>query len=181
MQRLVMGMPVSRAKGGFSGFAVPKPNDVKMGIMTLLEEIRRVELHGFNPSELKTAKLKVLEGYESAYKEKDKTKSRVWADELIRHFLEKEPIPGIEYEYEFVNKHLEGVTLEEINSLIEGFITEENRVMYLTAPEQEGVVVPTAIGYSCLARGGGKRKDLVALANEEIDTKLDQKLKIVAW
>ncbi|MFY0627996.1 MAG: insulinase family protein [Reichenbachiella sp.] len=139
-----IGLPVSRKKTAFSGFSVPKPDDLKTGVVTLLEEIRRVQLHGFNASELKTAKLKVLEGYESAFKEKDKTESKVWADELIRHFLENESVPGIEYEYEFAKKYIDGITVDEVNSLIGRLLTEENRVINMTAPDQEGLTLPSS-------------------------------------
>ncbi|MCV9388797.1 M16 family metallopeptidase [Reichenbachiella ulvae] len=138
-----IGSPVSRTTTAFSGFAVPKPDDIKTGITTMLQEIRRVQLHGFNDSELKTAKLNVMEAYESAYKERDKSKSASYADELIRHFLEKEPVPGITYEHNFVKEHLDGITLEEVNSIIGKWIKKENRILYMTAPEQEDLVLPT--------------------------------------
>lgn len=138
-----LGSPVSRLKTAFSGFSVAKPDDVKTGVMRLLEEIRRVQLHGFNNSELKTAKLKMLEGYERAYKERDKTESKTWAEELIRHFLEAEPVPGIEYEYEFAKTYLEGIGLDEVNEVVARLIKEQNRVVYMTAPEKEDITLPT--------------------------------------
>ncbi len=138
-----LGSPVSRKKTAFAGFAVPKPDDVKTGVVRTLEEVRRVEQHGFNPSELTTAKLRMMEGYEKSYKERDKTESAGYANELIRHFLEKEPVPGIEYEYEFAQKYVEGITLEEVNALVSKLITEKNRIVYMTAPEKEGITLPT--------------------------------------
>ncbi|PIB36539.1 hypothetical protein BFP72_14590 [Reichenbachiella sp. 5M10] len=138
-----IGSPVSRKTTAFSGYSVTKPDDIKSGIVTLLEEIRRVELHGFNASELHTAKLNTLEAYESAYKERDKSKSESLADELIRHFLEHEPVPGITFEYEFLKENIEGITIEEINSIIGNWIKAENRVLYITAPELEGLTLPT--------------------------------------
>ncbi|UXX80022.1 insulinase family protein [Reichenbachiella carrageenanivorans] len=138
-----IGPFIARSKNAFSCVVVPKPDDIEGGVRTLMNEIKRVELHGFTASELKTEKLNLMEGYERAYKERDKTESESLVGELVRHFLEKEPVPGIEYEYEFTKKYLEGITVEEVNAIIGQQITEENRVVYLTAPEKEEVKMPT--------------------------------------
>ena len=138
-----IGSFIARSKSAFSCFAVPKPDDIEGGITTLMNEIKRVELHGFTASELKTEKLNLMEAYERAYMERDKTESEGLVNELVSHFLEKEPIPGIEFEYEFVQQYLEGITLEEVNGIIEKQIKEENRVVYLTAPEKEETTLPT--------------------------------------
>lgn len=139
-----IGPFLARSKNAFSCFAVPKPDDIEGGVRTLMNEIKRVELHGFTASELKTEKLNLMEAYESAYKERDKTESDALVNELVNHFLEKEPVPGIEFEYQFVKQYLEGITLAEVNSIIKNQITEENRVVYLTAPEKAEVQLPTS-------------------------------------
>lgn len=137
-----IGSFITRSKSAFSCFAVPKPDDVEGGVRTLMNEIKRVELHGFTATELKTEKLNLMEAYERAYKERDKTESEGLVNELVGHFLEQEPVPGIEYEYEFTKQYLEGITLQEVNTIIGEQITEENRVVYLTAPDQEDVKLP---------------------------------------
>ncbi|MEP2025456.1 MAG: insulinase family protein [Reichenbachiella sp.] len=138
-----IGSFIARSKSAFSCFAVPKPDDIEGGIRTLMNEIKRVELHGFNASELKTEKLNLMEAFESMYKEKDKTESEALVNELVDHFLEMTPVPGIEYEYEFVKKHLDGITLDEVNAIIGDQISEENRVVYLTAPDNDNVNLPS--------------------------------------
>lgn len=137
------GSPVSRKKTAFSAISVTKPDDIEGGIKTLLEEIRRVQLHGFNPSELKTAKLEMFQSYESSYKERGKTSSKPQANELVRHFLEEEPVPGITFEYEFIKKALPTISLNDINIVAKQMITKENRVLLMTAPEVEGIELPT--------------------------------------
>lgn len=138
-----IGSFITRSKNAFSCFAVPRPDDVEGGVRTLMNEIKRVELHGFTSSELKTEKLKLMEAYESAYKERDKTESESIVNELVRHFLEKESVPGIDYEYGFTKQFLDGITLEEVNAIIGEQISEQNRVVYLTAPEKDDVKLPT--------------------------------------
>jgi zinc protease len=57
--------------------------------------------------------------------------------------ITKEPIPGIENEFEYFKEFIPGITLTEINDLAKKWITEENRVAVITAPEIEGVKIPT--------------------------------------
>ena len=55
-----------------------------------------------------------------------------------------EPIPGIEWEYDFVKQHLSSVTLQDVNNLAAQWITKNNMVVTLNAPEKEGVKIPSA-------------------------------------
>ncbi len=87
------------------------------GLNVLEIEARRVREHGFNQSELDRNKREMAAYYEQAYNERDKSESGGYADEYIRHFLEGEPAPGIEYEYRLVQNVLPGITLEEVTTL----------------------------------------------------------------
>ncbi|MBU2888015.1 insulinase family protein [Gilvimarinus agarilyticus] len=170
-----IGSPVSRETTAFSGYAVAKPGAIEEGVSQLLEEIRRVELHGFNPSELKTAKLNLLQAYEQAYLERDKSQSSALADELIRHFLEKEPVPGIAFEYNYIQENLDGVTIDEVNAIIGQWIKPENRVVYMTAPELDGLILPNESEVlSWIANY--EQKDVAANEEEIIDTDLLKEL-----
>src|SRR5690606_26870731 len=57
--------------------------------------------------------------------------------------LINEPIPGIEWEYDFVKQYLSSVKLEEINKLANEWITPDNLVITLNAPDKPGVKIPT--------------------------------------
>ena len=124
--------------------AAVKDNGALRGLETLLTEAKRVQQYGFTPTELERAKKSVLRNMKKAYQERDKTESRQFATEYIRHFLQKEPVPGIEYEYELYKQFVPHITLEEVNTLVNKWITDNNRVFVVNSPEKEGVVVPTA-------------------------------------
>jgi zinc protease len=76
---------------------------------------------------------------EKIYNERDKSQSRSYADEMVRNFLEKEPAPGIVWEYEMYKESLPGIKIEEVNVLINSFISDKNRVVILMGPEKEGL------------------------------------------
>ncbi|RMF54850.1 MAG: insulinase family protein, partial [Calditrichaeota bacterium] len=122
--------------------AAVKEGEIIRGLEAVLREAKRVKQFGFTSAELERQKQEFLRSMESAYQERDKTDSRQFAAEYIRNFLEQEPIPGIELEYQLYQKHIPTITLEEVNRLAEEFITDGNRVVLVSAPEKEGVNVP---------------------------------------
>ncbi|MCF7802063.1 MAG: insulinase family protein, partial [Candidatus Marinimicrobia bacterium] len=118
-------------------------NGITNGLEALLREAKRVHDYGFTQSELERQKKTMLRRMEQAYNERDKTESRNLAREYVSHFLNGEPIPGIEYEYTITQKLLPTITLDDVNHLADEWITTHNRVITVNAPEKEGVSVPT--------------------------------------
>ena len=115
---------------------------VEKGLTTLLTESNRVRQNGFTQSELDRTKNELLREIEQYYKERDKTESESYAGEYQRNFLEEEPIPGIQYEYELSQVLIPGITLDEINNMVNTLMTEKNRVVMISAPAQEVSVIP---------------------------------------
>ena len=132
-----------RSKDAYAISAAAAENGIERALKTLLEENEKVKRYGFTQSELDRFKNQLLVRYERAYNEREKTESRMYADEYVRNFLEEEPIPGIAFEYRFAEKYLPSISLEEVNQLADEFITDENRVVLITAPEKEGASVPS--------------------------------------
>ena len=116
----------------------------EQGLEALLLEWKRVQRDGLTQSELDRAKAATLRSYEVAFQERDKTESSGYADEYIRHLLEDEPVPGIAGEYEMVQVMLPSISLTEVNAVSQSMTTPENRVILFSAPEKDGLVVPTS-------------------------------------
>lgn len=112
-------------------------------IEALMREDQRVLQYGFLQTELNRAKEELLNMYEIASNEVKKTESSRFASEYVANYLHHDPIPGAKREYNYAKKYLEDITIEEINALAKGWITEENLVAIVMAPEKEGVKVPT--------------------------------------
>src|SRR5690606_33743351 len=108
-------------------------------LKTLLEENERVSRFGFNQGEFERAKKDILARLEKSNNDKDKTNSSQFAGEYIRNFLVNEPIPGIEWEYNFHQAVLPSIQLEEVNKLIGNYLKDTNRVIVITGPEKEGL------------------------------------------
>lgn len=103
----------------------------------LLRENERVRQHGFTSTELARAKTAMMSGMETMYNEREKTNSGHLVQELIRNYLKKEPIPGIEKEWEMYQLFVPGIALEEVNSLIARWIKPDDRAVIVMAPESE--------------------------------------------
>lgn len=131
-----------RTKNAFISYAVVGPDGVEKGLKALLIENERVKQHGFVESELERYKKEYLNNLEQALKEKDKTESKNYAQEYIRNYLEDEPIPGIEAEYNYTKEILPLISIDEINALSVKWIKEHNRVVVITGPDKEEVILP---------------------------------------
>jgi hypothetical protein len=113
------------------------------GLKAVALEAKRAREFGFGAGEFDRAKKWVAAYYERAYNERDKTESSSFAGEYVRHFLEGEPAPGIEYEYKLVQQLLPGITAEEITALGKILLADDSRVVLATSPQKPGIKVPT--------------------------------------
>ena len=145
--------PFLYAGGGYGSFiakldcavltAYPKDNRIEEATAMLLKEMKRVDEHGFLQTELDRAKESILESYRKAAKELNKTQSNDFADEYTNHYLEGDVIPGIRQEDQYAREFVPEITLDEVNAVVKDWITDENFIYVLTAPEKEGYNIPT--------------------------------------
>ena len=127
----------------YAAMAMAKENHIPDALRVLLQEDYRVLKYGFLQTEFDRAKEELLERYEKASKEADKTESARFAVQYINNFLRQDPIPGAKRENTYAKKLMEGITLEEVNALAKNWVTEDNMVAIITAPDKEGVSVPS--------------------------------------
>ena len=134
-----------RTKNSFSSVALVSEKNIEEGVKLLLIENERVNRYGFTQRELDLQKPALLKNYETGYKERDKTESRDVIGEMVRNFLEKEPMPGATYEYEFAKQVLPTITLAEVNALTKKFLANplENGACVIQAPIKPGLILPT--------------------------------------
>jgi zinc protease len=106
----------------------------------LATEIERARRFGFTTEELDAAKREVLNNYAQAAAEGDKSESASLADELGRHFLTDEPVPGIAWEYDRVKQVVPGLTLDTVNAHAQMVLTEPGSQPFvmLAAPSTAG-------------------------------------------
>ena len=146
--------PMMYAGGGYSGFlgreidvfalsAAPKEGRINETAELLLKLMKQVDEHGFLQAELDRQNEDLLSTYTKLAKEENKTQTNSLADEYTDHYLENSPCPGIRQEWKYAKEFMPEITLEECNAMVKTWITDENLIFYLTAPEKDGFKVPT--------------------------------------
>lgn len=125
----------ARGYDAFGAFAAAGTGDVNKALNALVEEIERVKRYGFTAAELERAKKSMQANFERAWNNRDKTESDNYVEEYANHFLQQEPTPGIDKEYEYVKTLVPGITLEEVNAVSKKFKDDKNRFVYVQGPE----------------------------------------------
>ena len=130
-----------RPVDAFTVYAICAPGGAFDAFKSVLTEAERAQRFGFTAAELERAKAILLSGYEKSYANRDKRLSGDMVDEYKRAFLQFEPIPGIEVEYNLVKAALPTITIDQVNALSKELITDDNRVLLVLGPE--GLQYPT--------------------------------------
>ena len=136
---------LAQTKDAFTLSISSKAEGINEALKAGLTELERVRRYGFTESEDERARANYLQRLESAYNEREKTKNDSYVNEYINHFLMAEPIPGIEFEYTTMNQIAPNIPVMAINQAIQqgGLLPDNNQVVFIAAPEKEGIVCPT--------------------------------------
>jgi zinc protease len=126
----------------FTSIAVANNNGLEAALKVVVGETDRAKKFGFTLTELERAKQNALVGVENAYKERDKTNSASFISQYLQNFVNGEAIPGIEYEYNFYVENIGKITLAEMNAMATKFISDQNRVIIVEAPDAQKANLP---------------------------------------
>lgn len=133
-----------RSKDAFNAVALVKDGGYETGLRALLTEVERVKRYGFTPGEFERAKKDLLREKETAVKEEDKTKSKQYASEYVNAYLEQEPVPSVDFEYNFCKNNLGGIKVDEVNNIAREWIPDngQNSVIIIMAPQKDSASLP---------------------------------------
>lgn len=133
---------VSKTKAAFTVRVITK-NDVMGGFEEGMSIVARACKTGFLQSEIERARDEIISGYEKMYNERNNTNNATLASELCRHFIDNEPAPGIEMEYQLIQAMLPQINVQIINQVCQQLLTANNEVITISEPEREGMTVLT--------------------------------------
>lgn len=126
---------------GYTGFGA---GELEKALMALTAEMKRAVQYGFTETEIELAKKNMLSSIENSYKERNNTESSAMVGELIRNYLEDEPIPGIEKEYAYYKKFVPEITAEELLKELNYLVSNKNTFTLVTGPEAGKDKLPTS-------------------------------------
>lgn len=133
------GGSIGRTKQAYTEIAYTDANQKIEGLKALLRENKKALQFGFTQAELDRVKKETLARYEQYLKNKNTQESSRIVGQYIRNFLENEPIPSIDWEYNMHKKTLPTISLTEVNALAKKFIHNNNRIIVITGRKMDNV------------------------------------------
>jgi len=160
-----------KSKDAFQMIAVPKEGKELEGLSALLLEAEKIKRFGFTSSELERAKTDFEKNMEKGYNERDNQKNSSLVQEYVSSFLNTEPIPGIEWEYNTTKMMLPALKIDMVNQLAKSYVIDTNLVVSIMAPDKEAVKIPTETQIRA-AIDASKKAELIAKAEEILNKPL---------
>lgn len=123
--------------------AVSKDNDIIAPLQAAYREVLRAARGGFTQSEYDRMRNNYLSSFERAYNNRATRENGSFVNEYVDNFVDLEPIPGIETQWELCQQIAASIPLDVINKTMASLITQDNRAIMILAPEKEGLTLPT--------------------------------------
>ena len=157
----------------FYAISIPKEGRETEAFNDLLFQLEKMHRYGFTQSELDRVKSQRLNAVEKAYNERNTRENITLARQCIRHFEDGATMPGIEWEYDFLQAVLPMVSLETVNNVAKALV-HNNPTVGISGPEKEGVNIPSEETILTVLAG---QSELVieAPVEEKIDNELVKK------
>ncbi len=133
---------VSKTKEAYSASVTCEDNKYEEGVKALYREILRVKKYGYTAAEYERYKSRILSSLESSYLHRDKVQSSSYVNECVRHFLDNEPMTGIEWEYNTMNQLIPATTVDMVNQFAQQK-PDGNFVVAMFAADKEDNILPT--------------------------------------
>ena len=136
---------LSKTKDAFGIEALPKEGQSEAALKAAYIEVRRAAQFGFTATEYQRYKSNFTSQLEKQYLNKDKRFNSQFVRSYVQHFLNNEPIPGIDDYYQVMKQLVPMLPLEAVNQLMPQFAadTDSNMVVLSMNQEKEGAVYPT--------------------------------------
>ena len=134
---------LSKTKKAFTGIAACKEDAIGTALSSLMRELERARRFGFTESEYERAQSDLLRWVETAYNERNKTQNNDYVQEYVSNFIDNEPIPGIENEYNIISSIIPQIPVDKVNLAFEQLIGDDNLVVSLYFPDKTGMKYPT--------------------------------------
>lgn len=137
---------VSKTMDAFNVVVLPKPGQDAEAVKAVMTEVERARRFGFNASEIIRARENFISSLETIYNNRDKQKHEFYTQQYVRHFLDGEPIPDIETEFNTYKMLAMQMPMELYSQVLPEMVasTDTNFVVLAMYPEKNEVVVPTA-------------------------------------
>ena len=135
----------AKTKDAFNLICLPKEGMTEAATQELVTEAMRASKHGFTDSEYTRARDEYLSGLESRYNERNKISNEDYGRQYCRHYIDNEPIPSIEQEYQIMNQIAPMIPIDAINEMMTELIPTDGKNLVIVSfnQEKDDAVYPT--------------------------------------
>lgn len=145
---------LAKTKDATTIFALAKNSDeLPNALAAAYREVLRAAKGGFTANEYERARSSYLSKYEKAYNNRDARENEKFVNEYVNNFLDNEPIPSIEEEYQTIQQIAGGIAVEQINAAMKQLITPDNRVVLVLMPDNAENKYPTEADFKSAIDG----------------------------
>ena len=139
---------LSKPVDAFDLSILPKDGQMEAAVTAALTEARRAADFGFTPTEYNRYKANYISSLDKQYSNKDKRFNSHFVSQCVGHFLDKQPIPSIDYTYATMKQVVPVLPIDMVNGLIKELVSKSdtNLVVLSFNNEKEGAVYPTEEG-----------------------------------
>ena len=167
----------------FTLIVMPKEGQTEAATEAAVTEAMRAAKFGFTETEYIRAKEEYLSQLEKQYNERNKISNGRLAAQYYRNYLDNEPIPSIEQEYQLMSQFVPMLPIDVVNGMLPEVLTTDgkNLVVLSLNQEKDGAVYPTPESLHTAINNGLNAEVEAFVDNvkqEPLITKLPKKGKI---
>lgn len=134
---------LANTKDAFTLDVMGNNPDLAPALAAAYREVLRAVRGGFTVTEYDRARAEYLSRYEKAYNNRKQRESSQYVHEYVNNFLNNDPIPGIEVEYELIKQLAQSIPVQALNQAMKEFVTADNRVLLALTPDLADGNYPT--------------------------------------
>ena len=134
---------LAKTKDALTLDVVFREGEAATALAAVYREVLRAQRGGFTPGEYERFRNEYVSQIEAAFNGRDKVENTNYVNEYVRHFIDGDPAPGIEWEHDNLPRLAESLPLEAVNAYMAQSVQPQGRAIYSFMPDKEGMPVPT--------------------------------------
>ena len=136
---IAMGSYIAKGYDAFTIAASARMNEEPLALESICREAERANRSGFTKGELDRAKARMLTRFENTWRQKDKINNDTYASWVEENFLNGEPLTSADFDYEYLKKVIDGITVDEISARFRELMKDENRTITVESLQADSV------------------------------------------
>ena len=127
-----------------TGFiATTQDGKLAEGFEAICSEMERLRRFGFMQSEFERAQENLLRSAERKYTNRNDRRNNEFVQNYLQNYQLNTPIPDAETEWKLDSMLIKQINVDAVNMYVQQTIYPQNQVIFITAPQREGVTNPT--------------------------------------